>query len=55
MVFSPSNLLYGAEFSDDKILQGRTKIYWYSQRRQLGPDFRRFRLIISRTGRPIPL
>lgn len=40
VAFSPSNLLEGAELSDDKMLQGRTNIYWDSQRRRLGPNFR---------------
>ncbi|SEG72001.1 catalase [Paenibacillus sp. UNC499MF] len=40
IAFSPSNLLDGAELSDDKMLQGRANIYWDSQRRRLGPDFR---------------
>jgi catalase len=39
--FSPSNLLDGAELSDDKLLQARANIYWDSQRRRLGPDFRK--------------
>ncbi|UOQ50313.1 catalase [Gracilibacillus caseinilyticus] len=38
--FSPSNLLEGAELSDDKMLQGRANIYWDSQRYRIGPDFR---------------
>ncbi|MFF2889346.1 catalase [Paenibacillus sp. NPDC057967] len=41
LAFSPSNLLEGAELSDDKMLQGRANIYWDSQRRRLGPDFRK--------------
>ena len=41
IAFSPSNLLDGAELSDDKMLQGRTNIYSDSQRRRLGPDFRK--------------
>jgi len=41
LAFSPSNLLEGAELSDDKLLQGRANIYWDSQRRRLGPDFRK--------------
>ncbi|MFB7813623.1 catalase [Paenibacillus chitinolyticus] len=41
IAFSPSNLLDGAELSDDKLLQGRANIYWDSQRRRLGPDFRK--------------
>lgn len=41
IAFSPSNLLEGVELSDDKMLQGRANIYWDSQRRRLGPDFRR--------------
>ena len=40
LAFSPANLLKGAELSDDKLLQGRSNIYWDSQRRRLGPDFR---------------
>nr|WP_307478471.1 catalase [Cytobacillus purgationiresistens] len=40
VAFSPSNLLEGAELSDDKMLQGRANIYWDSQRRRLGPSFR---------------
>lgn len=39
--FSPSNLLDGAELSDDKILQGRTNIYSDSQRRRIGAEFRK--------------
>ncbi|SHH52213.1 catalase [Sporobacter termitidis DSM 10068] len=38
--FSPTNLLPGAEFSDDKLLQARANIYGDSQRRRLGQDFR---------------
>jgi len=41
LAFSPSNLLDGVELSDDKMLQGRANIYWDSQRRRLGPEFRR--------------
>ncbi|MBB6731584.1 catalase [Cohnella zeiphila] len=41
LAFSPSNLLEGAELSDDKMLQGRANIYWDSQRHRLGPEFRR--------------
>ncbi|WP_079912470.1 catalase [Paenibacillus sp. 32352] len=41
LAFSPSNLLEGAELSDDKMLQGRANIYWDSQRQRLGPDFRK--------------
>ncbi|WP_354503106.1 catalase [Paenibacillus favisporus] len=40
IAFAPSNLLEGAELSDDKMLQGRANIYWDSQRRRLGPSFR---------------
>jgi catalase len=40
IAFSPSNLLEGAELSYDRIIQGRANIYWDSQRRRLGPDFR---------------
>jgi catalase len=38
--FSPANLLEGAELSNDKLLQARANIYWDSQRRRLGEDFR---------------
>ena len=38
--FSPSNLLDGAELSNDKVLQSRSNIYWDSQRNRLGPNFR---------------
>lgn len=41
LAFSPSNLLDGAELSDDKMLQGRTNIYWDSQRHRLGSEFRK--------------
>lgn len=41
IAFSPSNLLEGAELSDDKMLQGRANIYWDSQRRRIGPEFRK--------------
>ncbi len=40
VAFSPSNLLEGAELSDDKLLQARANIYWDSQRRRLGENFR---------------
>ncbi|MBD3919262.1 catalase [Paenibacillus sp. PR3] len=40
LAFSPSNLLEGAELSDDKMLQGRSNIYSDSQRHRLGSDFR---------------
>ncbi|MED4071995.1 catalase [Priestia endophytica] len=41
IAFSPSHLLEGAELSDDKMLQGRANIYWDSQRRRIGPEFRK--------------
>ncbi len=41
LAFSPSNLLEGAELSEDKLLQGRSNIYSDSQRRRLGRDFRK--------------
>lgn len=37
--FSPSNLVKGIELSNDKMLQGRSFIYWDAQRRRIGPDF----------------
>ncbi len=40
VAFSPTNLLDGAELSDDKLLQARANIYWDSQRHRLGEDFR---------------
>ncbi|EOP69549.1 catalase [Bacillus cereus] len=41
VAFSPSNLLDGAELSDDKILQARANIYSDSQRRRIGAEFRK--------------
>ncbi|QED49479.1 catalase [Cytobacillus dafuensis] len=41
VAFSTSNLLDGAELSDDKILQGRANIYSDSQRRRIGAEFRK--------------
>jgi catalase len=41
LAFSPSNLLEGAELSADRMLQGRANIYWDSERRRLGPEFRK--------------
>lgn len=38
--FSPANLLEGIELSNDKMLQGRSFVYWDAQRRRIGPDFR---------------
>lgn len=40
LAFDPANLLPGLEFSDDKILQGRTFIYSDAQRHRLGPNYR---------------
>ncbi|MEK0315684.1 catalase [Cohnella sp. 56] len=40
LAFSPSNMLEGAEFSFDRVLQGRANIYTDSQRFRLGPEFR---------------
>lgn len=40
LAFSPSNMLEGAEFSLDRVLQGRANIYTDSQRYRLGPNFR---------------
>ena len=40
LAFNPANLLPGLEFSDDKILQGRTFIYSDAQRHRLGPNYR---------------
>lgn len=64
VAFSPANLLEGAELSDDKLLQARANIYWDSQRRRLGPEFRKIpvnhqehwspgELITSGTGRHV--
>ena len=39
--FSPANLIDGIELSKDKMLQGRSFIYWDAQRRRLGPEFRK--------------
>ena len=38
--FSPTNSLEGAELSEDKLLQARANIYFDSQRRRLGENFR---------------
>lgn len=38
--FSPANLVDGIELSADKMLQGRSFIYWDAQRRRLGKNFR---------------
>jgi catalase len=40
VAFSPANLLDGAEFSDDKLLQARANIYPDAQRHRLGINFR---------------
>ncbi len=40
LAFAPSNMLDGAEFSLDRVLQGRANIYTDSQRYRLGPNFR---------------
>lgn len=40
LAFSPANLVKGIELSDDKMLQGRSFLYWDSQRRRLGENFR---------------
>lgn len=40
LAFAPANLVPGVEFSDDKVIQGRTFIYSDAQRHRLGPDFR---------------
>lgn len=40
ITFSPANLLEGVELSEDKMLQGRSFVYWDAQRRRLGPEFR---------------
>lgn len=40
IAFSPANLLEGAELSHDKMLQGRSFIYWDAQRYRLGSQFR---------------
>ncbi len=39
--FSPANLIDGIELSKDKMLQGRSFIYWDAQRRRLGSEFRK--------------
>ncbi|GIN74197.1 catalase [Bacillus sp. J14TS2] len=50
--FSPSNLLDGAELSDDKIIQGRANIYWDSQRYRIGPQFRKVPVNAQEHWRP---
>lgn len=41
VAFSPANLVDGIGFSNDKMLQGRSSIYWDAQRHRLGSDFRK--------------
>ena len=50
VAFSPSNLLDGAELSDDKMLQGRANIYSDSQRRRIGPEFRKLTINQQQIG-----
>lgn len=38
--FSPANLVPGIELSADKMLQGRSFVYWDAQRHRLGNEFR---------------
>lgn len=40
LAFSPANLLKGAQFSLDKMLQGRSSVYFDAQRARLGHNFR---------------
>ncbi|WP_440895889.1 catalase [Amphibacillus sp. Q70] len=55
IAFSPSNLLDGAELSDDKILQGRANVYWDSQRYRIGPQFRKVPVNDQKHWRPSDL
>ncbi|SHF08094.1 catalase [Seinonella peptonophila] len=55
IAFSPSNLLEGAELSADKMLQGRANIYWDSQRRRLGSDFRKIPINQQKNWTPADL
>lgn len=48
--FSPANLVEGIELSADRMLQGRSFIYWDAQRRRLGPGFRNLEPNRSRDG-----
>lgn len=41
VAFSPANLLDGIELSNDKMLEGRSFIYYDAQRHRLGSDFRK--------------
>ena len=50
VAFSPSNLLDGAELSDDKMPQGRANIYSDSQRRRIGPEFRKLTINQHKIG-----
>src|SRR5690606_32028578 len=52
IAFSPSNLLDGAELSDDKIIQGRANVYWDSQRYRIGPQFRKVPVNAQKHWRP---
>ncbi|WP_255585296.1 catalase [Virgibacillus saliphilus] len=55
IAFSPSNLLDGAELSDDKILQGRANVYWDSQRYRIGPEFRNVPVNAQKNWQPSDL
>ncbi|WP_042352674.1 catalase [Bacillus massiliigorillae] len=52
VAFSPTNLLDGAELSDDKILQGRANFYSESQRRRIGAEFRKLPVNQQRNWTP---
>ncbi|MCI8623681.1 MAG: catalase [Provencibacterium sp.] len=52
IAFSPANLLPGAELSEDKLLQGRSFIYWDAQRYRLGAGFREIPINSRRNRAP---
>lgn len=63
LAFSPAHLLEGAEFSDDKMLQGRSFIYSDAQRFRLGNEYQdipvnrppenAFKPVISENGQQV--
>lgn len=52
LAFSPANLVDGIEFSDDKMLQGRSFIYWMPSAGGWVRIFAASRSTIWRTGSP---
>lgn len=55
LAFSPTNLVKGLEISNDKMLQGRSTIYWDAQRHRLGNDFRKLSVNKQSNWKPTDL